>query len=63
MKKLLIVDDNEEIRAQLSWGLAEDYSFLAARTAMRRSPLSFKESKPTVATLDLGLSPDKEKLI
>ena len=53
---LLIVDDDEEIRTQMKWALANDYelAFADGRTA---ALAGFRESKPTVTLLDLGLPP------
>jgi two-component system NtrC family response regulator len=54
--RLLIVDDDEEIRTQMKWGLAQEYDVLLAedrRTAMAL----FSEQRPLVALLDLGLPP------
>lgn len=58
MEKILIVDDSEEIRKQLKWGLSKDYSvFLAANP---KEALSlFTKHQPNVVTLDLGLPPDE----
>ncbi len=56
MEKLLIVDDSEEIRKQLKWGLGKDYSVLLAGEA-DEALSAFKRHKPKVVTLDLGLSP------
>jgi len=59
MQKLLIVDDNAEIRKQLKWGLKADYTLLFAedrKTAMRY----FHQHRPGVVALDLGLPPDEE---
>jgi two-component system, NtrC family, response regulator len=54
--KLLIVDDNEEIRTQMRWALATDYdiSLAADRSAAIEH---FKSSHPPVVLLDLGLPP------
>jgi two-component system NtrC family response regulator len=53
---LLIVDDDEEIRSQLRWGLASEYDILLA--ADRSSALAaFREKHPPVVLLDLGLPP------
>jgi two-component system, NtrC family, response regulator len=58
MKKLLIVDDNDEIRKQLRWGLGRDYEIFQA--ANRKEAISlFKKHSPKVVTLDLGLPPDE----
>jgi two-component system NtrC family response regulator len=54
--KLLIVDDDEEIRTQMKWALAQDYEVLMAQD--RASALDqFRESHPAVVLLDLGLPP------
>ncbi len=53
---LLIVDDDEEIRTQMKWGLAEDYEIVQAfdrASALER----FRVHKPSVVLLDLGLPP------
>jgi len=54
--KLLIVDDDEEIRTQMRWALAADYEILPAgdrATAVE----SFRSERPPVVLLDLGLPP------
>jgi two-component system NtrC family response regulator len=56
MEKLLIVDDNEEIRKQLKWGLGGEYTIIPASNAKEALAL-FKKHGPKVVTLDLGLSP------
>jgi len=56
MEKLLITDDNEEIRTQLKWGFSKEYVLLLARDGMETLAL-FKKNNPRVATLDLGLPP------
>ncbi len=56
MEKLLIVDDNEEIRKQLKWGLGGEYTILSASDGKEALAL-FKKHRPKVVTLDLGLSP------
>ena len=54
--KLLIIDDDEEIRTQMRWALSQDYDVHLAED--RRSALAiFAEQRPTVALLDLGLPP------
>ena len=54
--KLLIVDDDEEIRTQLRWALAADYDILLA--GERSSALEIaRAQRPQVALLDLGLPP------
>jgi two-component system NtrC family response regulator len=53
---LLIVDDDEEIRSQMKWALAEDYEIFLAED--QRSALSmFTAQAPSVVLLDLGLPP------
>lgn len=54
--RLLIVDDQEDIRTQMKWALAEDYEVALAgdrATAMAQIP----EVNPSVVLLDLGLPP------
>ena len=54
--KLLIVDDDEEIRSQMKWALIEDYDVQVAEdrpTALE----TFNAQKPAVVLLDLGLPP------
>jgi len=54
--KLLIVDDDEEIRTQMKWALAQDYEILLAQD--RPSALEqFRAAHPAVVLLDLGLPP------
>ena len=54
--KLLIIDDDEEIRTQMKWALAQDHDIFLAED--RRSGLStFADQKPPVVLLDLGLPP------
>ncbi|MGH7944345.1 MAG: PEP-CTERM-box response regulator transcription factor [Opitutaceae bacterium] len=54
--KLLIVDDDEEIRTQMRWALASDYAISLAGD--RASALEqFRTSRPNVVLLDLGLPP------
>jgi two-component system NtrC family response regulator len=54
--KLLIVDDDEEIRTQMRWTLAPDYEILLAGD--RASAMeTFRSARPAVVLLDLGLPP------
>jgi len=54
--KVLIVDDDEEIRSQMKWALLQDYDVLLAED--RPSAIAaFRESRPLVVVLDLGLPP------
>lgn len=54
--KLLIVEDDEEIRTQMKWALANEYDISLAQdraTAVE----SFRSFRPPVVLLDLGLPP------
>lgn len=54
--KLLIVDDDQEIRTQMKWALAKEYEILMAED--RESAVkTYKEGQPAVVMLDLGLPP------
>jgi len=54
--KVLIVDDDEEIRVQMKWALSQDYDLLLAED--RSSAINvFKTEQPPVTLLDLGLPP------
>jgi len=56
MEKLLIIDDNADIRQQLKWGLSDDYSVLLAGDVNEGVAL-FRKNQPPVVILDLGLPP------
>ncbi|MBT0662805.1 PEP-CTERM-box response regulator transcription factor [Geobacter pelophilus] len=56
MEKLLIVDDNEDIRKQLKWGLSKDYQIMLAAN-VAEALAYFTKHRPSVITLDLGLPP------
>lgn len=54
--KILIIDDDEEIRTQMKWAVAADYDVALAgdrKQAIER----FREHRPQVVLLDLGLPP------
>ena len=54
--KLLIVEDDEEIRTQMKWALAADYDIVLAGD--RASAVeTFQTARPLVVLLDLGLPP------
>jgi two-component system, NtrC family, response regulator len=54
--KVLIVDDDEEIRVQMKWALGQQYDILSAED--RSSAVdAFKTGEPVVTLLDLGLPP------
>lgn len=59
MEKLLVVDDNQEIRKQLKWGLSKDYKIFSAGAVDEALEL-FMLHRPRVVTLDLGLPPDAD---
>jgi two-component system NtrC family response regulator len=54
--KLLIVDDDEEIRSQLKWALANDYAVVTAADRAEAVAV-FTSERPAVTVLDLGLPP------
>jgi len=53
---LLIVDDDEDIRTQMKWALANDYE-LATAGDRAGALAAFTADRPTVTLLDLGLPP------
>lgn len=54
--KILIVDDEEGIRKQLSWALASDYQVLEAQD--RQEALNLvREHRPNLVALDVSLTP------
>jgi two-component system NtrC family response regulator len=55
--KLLIVDDDEEIRSQIKWGLSEDYDVILAEDRLSAMEM-FRLQRPLVVLLDLGLPPN-----
>ena len=55
-QKLLIIDDDEDLRTQMKWALAKDYEVLLAEDRPSAATVMRKE-KPAVVTLDLGLPP------
>jgi two-component system NtrC family response regulator len=55
-RKLLIIDDDQEIRTQMKWALSSDYDLVLAED--RETAIStFGKEKPAVSLLDLGLPP------
>jgi two-component system NtrC family response regulator len=58
--KLLIVDDDEEIRTQMRWALAADYEVFQAGDRAAALEL-FRAEQPFVVLLDLGLPPHPAK--
>ena len=53
---LLIVDDDEEIRTQMKWALADDYEVALAEDRVNALE-NFRAAQPAVVLLDLGLPP------
>jgi len=56
LPKLLIIDDDDEIRSQMKWALADDYGILEAEDRETTIELA-REELPDVICLDLGLPP------
>jgi len=57
--KLLIAEDDEDLRTQMKWALTQDYEVFLAED--RSSALEvLKMERPAVVTLDLGLPPRPE---
>ncbi|MEE8301681.1 MAG: response regulator, partial [Candidatus Tectomicrobia bacterium] len=54
--KILIVEDDEEIRMQMKWALTHAYEVYVAEERQRALEV-FKAEHPAVVTLDLGLPP------
>ena len=54
--RLLIVDDDEDIRTQMKWALASDYDVQMAGSKAE-ALTAFSESRPSATLLDLGLPP------
>lgn len=55
--KLLIVDDDDEIRTQMKWALAKDYEILLVENRAAAVE-TFRSARPAVVLLDLGLPPN-----
>ena len=53
---LLVIDDDEDIRSQLNWALVNDYALSLAGDRATSLAL-FREKRPPVVLLDLGLPP------
>ncbi len=59
-KKLLLIEDNEEVRRQLRWGFAEEADCVLLAGDVAEALDTQRREKPQVVTLDLGLPPDTE---
>ena len=54
--RILIIEDDEDVRTQMDWALNADYDVYLAED--RRTALEvLQREKPAVVTLDLGLPP------
>lgn len=60
MPGLLIVEDNEDVRKQLRWGLGKEPYDLHLAGSVDEALALQREHAPAVVTLDLGLPPDAE---
>jgi two-component system, NtrC family, response regulator len=59
--KILIIDDEEDIRTQMKWALSTDYDVLEAGDRASALPI-FDENQPALVTLDLGLPPRSQEV-
>lgn len=55
--KVLIIDDDEEIRTQMKWALAKDYE-VAQAGDRPEAVTAFRKMRPDAVLLDLGLPPN-----
>ena len=55
-EKLLIIEDDAELRTQMKWGLGKDYQIFQAQDRLSALDI-LKNEHPLVVTLDLGLPP------
>ena len=55
--KLLIVEDDEDIRTQMKWALGGDYEMLDWPGTALAALAAFTADRPAVTLLDLGLPP------
>jgi two-component system NtrC family response regulator len=56
---LLIVEDDDDLRTQMKWALAEDYDVSLA-SDRQEALRALGSSRPAVVTLDLGLPPQSQ---
>ncbi len=54
--RLLIIDDDEDIRSQMKWALVKDYEVELAEDQTSALQI-FRDKRPSVVLLDLGLPP------
>jgi two-component system, NtrC family, response regulator len=62
LPKILIVDDDEQIRKQIQWALSEEFSVFSAGDRISAIEVFKKEQTPVVL-LDLGLPPHPREAI
>ena len=55
--KLLVVDDDEDLRTQMRWALGDEYDVVMAADRLEALEM-LRLHQPPVVTLDLGLPPD-----
>ena len=55
-RTVLIVDDEDSIRNQLRWGLADEYEVITAAN-LDEARRALRDDKPSVVALDVTLSP------
>ncbi len=55
--KLLVVEDDEELRSQMKWALGREYHVLTAEDRVGALEI-LRAEEPALVTLDLGLPPD-----
>jgi len=58
-ERLLIIEDNEDIRAQLTYALQDDYT-VAVAGDRTQAMAAMEQSSPELVTLDLGLPPSPD---
>ena len=59
---MLVIEDDEEIRAQMDWALCHDYVVFQAGDRSKAIEVFLKE-QPAVVTLDLGLPPHPNEAV
>ena len=57
--KLLVVEDDQNIRTQMKWALVQDYEVFLAIDGKQAMEI-MKRERPGIVTLDLGLPPNPE---
>ena len=57
--KLLVIEDDQNIRTQMKWALVQDYEVFLAMDGKQAMEI-MKRERPGIVTLDLGLPPHPE---